>query len=54
MGTVESAYANMDVANRMPFSRKEYDVNGANIQAAVGLLGGPDNFATKMWWQKKN
>ena len=54
VGTVESAYANMDVANRMPFSRKEYDVNGANIQAAVGLLGGPDNFATKMWWQKKN
>lgn len=54
VGTVESAYATMAVANRLPFSRTEYDVNGANVQAAIGLLGGPDNFATKMWWQKKN
>lgn len=54
VGTVESAYAHMDVANRLPFSRTEYDVNSANIQAAIKLLGGPDDYATKMWWQKKN
>lgn len=53
-GTVESIYATMEVANRLPFSRTEYDVNGANVQAAISLLGGPDDFATKMWWQKKN
>ena len=54
VGTVESAYAHMDVANRLPFSRTEYDVNSANVQAAIKLLGGPDDYATKMWWQKKN
>jgi hypothetical protein len=29
-------------------------VNSANVQAAIKLLGGPDDYATKMWWQKKN
>ena len=54
VGTVESAYAHLDVANRLPFSRTEYDVNSANVQAAIKLLGGPDDYTTKMWWQKKN
>ena len=53
VGNVETAYANMPVANRFLFSRTEYDVNKNNMQAAITLLGGPDNFATKMWWQKK-
>lgn len=49
---VESKYGNLVVANRMPFSRKEYDNNLQNVQAAAGMLGGDDDFATKMWWQR--
>lgn len=43
----------MKVANRLPFARAEYDNNHDNVLKAVQLLGGPDNFATKMWWQAK-
>lgn len=49
---VASRYGNLLVANRMPFSRDEYTNNLDNVQAAVGLLGGTDDFATKMWWQR--
>lgn len=50
---VQSVYNGMKVANRMPFARAEYDNNPENIQKAVQLLGGIDNFATKLWWQSK-
>lgn len=39
---------------RLPYSQKEYNTNQANVQAAVGMLGGPDNGGTDLWWAKKN
>lgn len=42
------------VPNRLPFSYNEYLNNKTNTENAVGLLGGEDNFATKLWWQKGN
>lgn len=50
---IQSVYNGMLVANRMPFARGEYDNNPENIRKAVQLLGGIDNFATKLWWQPK-
>jgi hypothetical protein len=41
-------------ARRLTFSDREYIENGDNVRAAVGLLGGPDNMGTKLWWDKKN
>lgn len=41
------------IPNRLPFSYDEYQNNKANVEAAVGLLGGSDTYATKLWWQKK-
>jgi hypothetical protein len=38
---------------RLPFPAEEYQTNGANVSAAVGLLGGSDNGGTKLWWDKK-
>ena len=46
-------YGAMKVANRIPFNSDEYISNKANVEAAVAAMGGPDNYATKMWWQKK-
>lgn len=37
---------------RLRFPASEYSNNNANVQAAVGLLGGPDNGGTKLWWDK--
>ncbi len=42
----------LQVANRVPFSVDEPINNPVNYAAAVALLGGPDNYATKMWWQR--
>ena len=39
---------------RMVFPQSEYSNNGAAVQEAVKLLGGPDNGGTKLWWDKKN
>ena len=41
------------VANRIPFAYDEYQNNTENINKAVGLLGGDDNYETKLWWDKK-
>lgn len=38
---------------RIPFPNIEYQTNGAAVNQAVSLLGGPDNGATKLWWDKK-
>ena len=38
--------------NRIPFSADEPINNPANYQAAVQLLGGADNYTTKLWWQR--
>ncbi|MEP7258884.1 MAG: SusD/RagB family nutrient-binding outer membrane lipoprotein [Flavitalea sp.] len=35
---------------RMPFLNYERDRNGAAVEAAVPLLGGPDKISTPLWW----
>ncbi len=40
-------------ARRMPYPQIEATTNAANYQTAVSsLLGGPDNMATRMWWDQ--
>lgn len=40
---------------RMPYPSTEYDQNGDNLkQAITQYLGGQDQAATKLWWDKKN
>lgn len=43
----------LDVANRIPFNNDEKINNATNYTNAVQKLGGPDDYTTKMWWQKK-
>jgi len=38
---------------RLPFPQSEYQSNGTGVSTGVGLLGGPDNGGTKLWWDKK-
>lgn len=38
---------------RFPFPKNEFENNNANVNAAKTLLGGPDNSATNVWWDKK-
>ncbi|MNE80278.1 Susd and RagB outer membrane lipoprotein [compost metagenome] len=38
---------------RIPFPNIEYQTNGPAVNQAVSLLGGPDNGATKLWWDKR-
>lgn len=46
-------YGNLVVAKRIPFPRAEYDNNVLGIATALKHLGGEDNYATKLWWDKK-
>ncbi len=39
-------------ARRPPYPQLEYSNNAANMQEAVQLLGGLDNMATNLWWNK--
>jgi hypothetical protein len=42
------------MARRLPYPISEYNGNPVNVQYAVdNLLGGPDVFATNIWWVKK-
>ena len=43
---------NIVVAGRIPFSADEYLNNADNMAGAVQALGGADNYATKLWWDK--
>lgn len=38
------------VPRRFEYSQTEYTTNAANVQAALTDMGGPDDFATRMWW----
>ena len=38
---------------RYPFPQKEFELNRENVTAAQALLGGTDNAATNVWWDKK-
>ena len=37
---------------RIPFLLSEQQTNGAEVQKAVQLLGGPDKVTTPLWWDK--
>lgn len=39
---------------RLPFPLNEYRLNTDNVNAAKALLGGSDNAATNVWWDKKS
>lgn len=43
---------NMNVPNRIPFSSTEITENPENLEKAKLLLGGKDDYATMMWWQR--
>lgn len=45
-------YSGMKVLNRLMFSFSEAKDNPANLAAALGMLSGPDDFKTKLWWAK--
>lgn len=38
---------------RLPFPQSEYQSNASGVSTGLGLLGGPDNGATNLWWDKK-
>jgi hypothetical protein len=38
------------VPRRYEYSITETQVNGASVDAALSQMGGPDSFATRMWW----
>ena len=40
------------LASRIPFPPDEKNNNTENYNEAVQLLGGPDNYSTKLWWDK--
>lgn len=48
----QSTGYNIEVPNRIPFDYMEPVNNPSNYSKAVSLLGGADDYATKMWWQK--
>jgi hypothetical protein len=55
LNTINPLIAVDEIPRRMPYVSSEYDDNGAAVEDAVNnLLGGPDNGATKLWWDKKN
>jgi hypothetical protein len=35
---------------RLPFPQNEYNTNNPEVQKAISLLKGPDNGATRLWW----
>ncbi len=41
------------VMRRITFVSSEYDDNGEATQAAISLLGGPDENDTRLWWDAK-
>ncbi|MCG8476735.1 MAG: SusD/RagB family nutrient-binding outer membrane lipoprotein [Cytophagales bacterium] len=42
-----------EFARRLPYPEREYQENRANLQKALDNLNGPDNQATKVWWDCK-
>lgn len=49
----QSTSYSIEVPNRIPFDYTEPVNNPANYAKAVALLGGEDNYATPLWWQRK-
>ncbi|MBL7699103.1 MAG: SusD/RagB family nutrient-binding outer membrane lipoprotein [Chitinophagaceae bacterium] len=45
-----SALSQGEFIRRIPFLNYDRDRNGPAVEAAVDLLGGPDNIGTPLWW----
>ncbi len=41
-----------ELIRRVPFVSGEYETNADGVQTGLDLLGGPDNAATRVWWDK--
>ena len=41
------------IPRRVTFIDAEFTNNEAGVTEALGKLGGPDNGATRLWWDKK-
>ncbi|WP_343674761.1 RagB/SusD family nutrient uptake outer membrane protein [Chitinophaga sp.] len=37
---------------RLPYPQQEYNTNATELQKGISLLGGSDNAATRLWWDK--
>jgi hypothetical protein len=37
---------------RLPYPQQEYNTNATELNKGISLLGGADNAATRMWWDK--
>lgn len=48
----QSTSYSIEVPNRIPFDYTEPVNNPTNYAKAVALLGGADDYATKLWWQR--
>lgn len=48
----QSTAYSIEVPNRIPFDYTEPVNNPTNYAEAVRLLGGNDDYATKLWWQR--
>jgi hypothetical protein len=44
---------NIEVASRLPYSINEVKNNSNNLTEAIRLLGGEDNYETRVWWDTK-
>ncbi|GAA4330341.1 SusD/RagB family nutrient-binding outer membrane lipoprotein [Mucilaginibacter gynuensis] len=51
--TFTGQYINGQVPRRMPYPTTLLSTNNANYQAAVKGMGGSDDFATRVWWDKQ-
>lgn len=50
---MQSTATGLQVANRIPFANTEITENPVNLEKAKALLNGPDDYTTRMWWQKR-
>ncbi|MGJ1285830.1 SusD/RagB family nutrient-binding outer membrane lipoprotein [Sphingobacterium spiritivorum] len=48
-GVVSSTFQ----VRRLPYPAAQYNKNAEQTSKAITLLGGPDNGATRLWWDKK-
>ena len=47
---VNGGIADGDFVKRLRFPRNDSNSNGAEVEKAKAYLNGPDNEATRLWW----
>ena len=52
VNSVNNDIPTTEFIRRFPFTDAEKATNKAAVDAAVGLLGGPDKASTPLWWDK--